>query len=247
MLCLQEVTLTPGYQGWVTYQDSDRMSRQRSSLFDDVRQALPEHQAQFYTNDTGPVTCEDQAIRRQQFGIATFVAPHLSLLENETAYVHGDFAHHEVWPAENRGRLAHALRVADDDGVCVTVVQTHGVRFASGKGDSPARRAQAERLAALATRVRRPADVVVVAGDLNVLPDSETFEVLGAIGLTDLVGTSDTRTSSYTKPTRHASYLLTSSVDAVKSFEIVTEPEVSDHRPLVVDLHTPGPAHSRVG
>jgi endonuclease/exonuclease/phosphatase (EEP) superfamily protein YafD len=224
VLCLQEVTWTPGYQGWVTYTDSDRTSRQRSSLFDDVRRALPEHQAQFVTNDTGPVLCEDGTLRRQHFGIATFIAPHLSLIGAETAYVHGAFAHHDEWPAQDRGRLAHAVRVAASDGSCTTAAHFHGVRM------------QAERVAALVSRVRRPDDVVVLAGDMNILPNSETFDVFGQIGLTDLVGSGVTRTSAYVKPVRHANYLLVSDPAAVASFEVLAAPEVSDHRPLVLDL-----------
>lgn len=236
VLCLQEVTWTPGYRGWVTYADTDRTSRQRSSLFDDVRHALPGHQAHFFTCDTGPVHCEDGAVRRQHFGIATFVVPHLALIGAEAAFVHGAFAHHDVWPAQDRGRLAHAVRVVGRDGRCATVAHFHGVRMSSGKSDTPQRRAQAERVAALIGRVRQGADVVVAAGDMNILPDSETFEVLAQIGLTDLVGQSDTRSSAYLKPVRHASYLLVSDVDAVASFQVLATPEVSDHRPLVLDL-----------
>ena len=77
---------------------------------------------------------------------------------------------------------------------------------------------------------------MVVCGDLNVLPDSTTFDVLGSIGLTDLVGKRDTRTSRYTKRSRHASYALVSEVLRVQAFDAPAEPEVSDHRPLVLDL-----------
>jgi len=77
---------------------------------------------------------------------------------------------------------------------------------------------------------------VVVCGDFNLLPDSETFVVLAELGLTDLVGTADTRSSRYRKPVRHANYLLVSDVAAVKQFEIAAEPEVSDHRALVLDI-----------
>lgn len=76
----------------------------------------------------------------------------------------------------------------------------------------------------------------MVCGDLNLLPHSETFEVLRAVGLVDLVGTADARTSHYPKQVRHASYLLISDPGAVKRFEIVADPEVSDHRALVLDL-----------
>ncbi|MDP9116696.1 MAG: endonuclease/exonuclease/phosphatase family protein [Actinomycetota bacterium] len=236
VLCLQEVTQTPGYREWVTYTDADRTSRQRASLFDDVRRVLPDHQAQFFTCDTGPVDCEDGVVRRQHFGIATLVAPHLAVVGGEVTFVHGAFAHHDAWPAQGRGRLAHAIRVADRDGSCTTVAHFHGVRMASGKNDTPQRRTQAERVAALIGRVRQPEDVVVAAGDMNILPNSETFEILARIGLTDLVGQADTRTSAYVKPVRHASYLLVSDVDAVASLQVLTSPEVSDHRPIALDL-----------
>jgi endonuclease/exonuclease/phosphatase family metal-dependent hydrolase len=236
VLCVQEVTWTPGYAGWVIYSDPDRVLRQRASLFEDLRRALPRHQAHFFTCDTGPVHCDDGVARRQHFGIATLVAPTLSIIGSEAAFVHGGFAHHDAWPSEDRGRIAHAVRVVDDNGRWATVTHLHGVRMASGKGDTPQRRRQAEQVAALVGRVRRPDDRVVVAGDLNVLPDSETFEVLGRAGLTDLVGTADTRSSAYPKPLRHANYLLVSDPAEIKSFEILATPEVSDHRPLVLDL-----------
>lgn len=242
VLCVQEVTWTPGHDGWVTYADADRTLRQRSSLFEDLRRALPGHQAHFLTCDTGPVRGEDGVVRRQHFGIATLVAPHFAIIGGEVSFVHGSFAHHDAWPSEDRGRVAHAVRVADGDGRCVTAAHLHGVRMASGKGDTPQRWRQAEQVAALVGRVRRPGDLVVVAGDLNILPDSETFEVLGRAGLTDLVGDIDTRTSAYTKPLRHADYLLVSARDAVASFEVLAAPEVSDHRPLVLDLKPAGTA-----
>jgi endonuclease/exonuclease/phosphatase family metal-dependent hydrolase len=236
VLCVQEVTWTPGHDGWVTYADADRTLRQRSSLFEDLRRALPGHQAQFLSCDTGPVRGEDGVVRRQHFGIATLVDPHLAIIGGEASFVHGTFAHHDAWPSEDRGRVAHAVRVAEGDGRHITVAHLHGVRMSSGKGDSPQRRRQAEQVAALVGRVGRPGDLVVVAGDLNILPDSETFEVLGHAGLTDLVGDADTRTSVYTKPSRHADYLLVSDRDVVASFEVLAAPEVSDHRPLVLDL-----------
>jgi endonuclease/exonuclease/phosphatase family metal-dependent hydrolase len=237
VLCVQEVTWTPGYDGWVTYADAARSSRQRSSLFDDLRRALPHHQAHFYTSDTGPVRCDDGVVRRQHFGIATLVAPQLAVVGGEAAFVHGGFARHERWPAEDRGRVAHACRVVDGGGRSATVAHFHGVRMASGKGDTPERRQQAERVAALLGRVRKPDDVVVLTGDMNILPDSQSFDVFGAVGLTDLVGVTDTRTSAYTKPVRHADYLLVSDPGVVASFDVLVAPEVSDHRPLVLDLH----------
>lgn len=84
----------------------------------------------------------------------------------------------------------------------MAIAHLHGLRDPSGKGDTPARAAQARRLAELVEQSRDGDDLSIVCGDLNLLPDSDTFRVLAAVGLTDLVGTADTRTSRYTKPTR---------------------------------------------
>ncbi|WP_206490156.1 hypothetical protein [Rhodococcus sp. KRD162] len=54
--------------------------------------------------------------------------------------------------------------------------------------------------------------------------------------MVDLVGDADTRASSYTKPVRNARYALVSSTAVVHKFGIVVEPEVSDHRALLLDL-----------
>lgn len=116
------------------------------------------------------------------------------------------------------------------------ITHLHGLRDPLGKSDSPARLAQARRLADLVASAREPDDLVIVCGDTNVLPTSETFTILGDMGLTDLVGQADTRTSRYPKPVRHGNYLLVSAVDQVRSFDAPAAPEVSDHRPLILEI-----------
>jgi endonuclease/exonuclease/phosphatase family metal-dependent hydrolase len=88
----------------------------------------------------------------------------------------------------------------------------------------------------LVERAREDEDITVVCGDLNLLPVSRTFDVLSRIGLTDLVGEADTRTSRYRSPVRHAGDLLISDPSAVRSFSISAAPEASDHRALMLDL-----------
>lgn len=237
VLCLQEVTRTAGATGWTRFTDGERSLPQRANLFDDVRRILPAHQGVFVASDAGPVYDESANRRQQDFGVATFVAEHVPLVGLQTAFVHGAFVDHDEWTTSDRPRAALATRLVDRAaGRTVTVVQVHGLRDRAGKHDTPARRRQAERIADLVQRSREPGDVVVVCGDLNLLPDSETFTILADVGLVDLVGRADTRTSRYTKPVRHASYLLVSDPGAVVRFEILTEPEVSDHRALLVEI-----------
>lgn len=237
VLCLQEVTSTPGVEGWTTYADGERTLPQRANLLSDVRALLPRHHPLFITSDSGPVTGDDGRRHRQAFGLGTFVADHLMVVGAETAYVHGHFTEHDEWPRDNRPRIALALRLVEPGGQrAVTVVHVHGFRDRQGKVDTPERRAQAERIARLVQRVREPDDLVVVCGDLNLLPDSQTFAVLGAVGLVDLVGSADTRTSRYPKAVRHAGYVLVSDPAAVRRFDILAEPEVSDHRALLLEI-----------
>jgi len=237
VLCLQEVTRTPGLAGWTRFDDGERTLPQRANLFEDVRAALPRHQAMFLASDAGPVSDGGGSVHVQDFGLATFVDECIPVIGQAAAFVHSSFVEHHEWAIADRPRIAHAVRFVDRDaGHIVTVAHLHGLRDPDGKADTPARRAQAERLASLVADIRMAGDLAVVCGDFNVLPDSETFAVLGALGLVDLVGTTDTRASRYPKPVRHANYLLVSDPEAVKQFEVLQAPEVSDHRPLVLDL-----------
>lgn len=174
---------------------------------------------------------------RQDFGLATFIDGRYPVVGRLSEFVFGTFTDHERWPSDGRPRLAQGVRVLDRVGQrYVTIVHLHGLRSTTGKGDTANRRHQAERLVAAVERLRRPGDLTIVCGDLNIVPDSITFDLLADIGLVDLVGWADTRTSSYTKPTRHANYLLVSDRTAVGNLDIPARPEVSDHRPLILDI-----------
>jgi endonuclease/exonuclease/phosphatase family metal-dependent hydrolase len=237
VVCLQEMTRTPGITGWTRFDDGEHALPQRANLFADVSQMLPAYQGFFAPNDAGPVHDETGARLHQEFGVATFVAEHFRVVGLASEFVHGAFVDYDEWTTSDRPRAALATRLLDQSGGrAVTVVQVHGLRDRAGKHDTPARRTQAERLAGLVERARRPNDIVVVCGDLNLLPNSATFAVLADVGMVDLVGSADTRTSWYPKPIRNASYLLVSDTAAVARFEIVAEPEVSDHRALVLEL-----------
>ncbi len=235
VLCLQEVTRTPGLGGWTRFTDTERSLPQRANLFDDVRALLPDHHAIFVASDSGPVFDDTGVVRRQEFGIAIFIAEWIRIVDQQPSFVHGEYVEHETWAASERPRVAHVARLDDRTGNRIlTIAHLHGLRDARGKFDTPARLAQAARLAELVTAVREPDDFVAVCGDLNLLPSSQTFAVLAEIGLVDLVGDRDTRTSRYPKPIRNANYLLVSDPNDVGSFEILAEPEVSDHRALVL-------------
>ncbi|MEX0953725.1 MAG: endonuclease/exonuclease/phosphatase family protein [Rhizobiaceae bacterium] len=237
--CLQEVVRTPGYPGSeLIYRDGDVTLPQRTNLFEDIRSILPGHDARFFPASRGPLFDSDGREFKSEFGLATFVRRSFSVIGEAMEFVHGAFSG-DGWGEHPRSRNAHCIRVFDaGQGVAITLAHMHGLREPAGKHDSPIRERQAQRLADLIRRVWPGNERLVVCGDFNVLPVSVTFTRLAELGLTDLVtgrGHTDTRTSHYEKPGRFADYLLVNGAVEVVSFDVVGEPEVSDHRALLLD------------
>lgn len=240
VLCLQEVVHTPGAtKEWLTYRDGTHVLPQRTNLFTELIATLPDHAATFCPASQGELWDGDVAVP-SQFGIATFVRRGLPVIGQTQGFVHGAYSAHG-YGAHPRPRNAHVVRVFDyERDRAVTIGHVHGLRDpAAGKADTPERLTQARSLARLVQSVAEPDDEVVVCGDFNIEPGSETFAVLGEIGLADLVqreGVSSTRTSHYTKPGRFADYMLVNARVDVRAFTVVTAPEVSDHCPLVLEI-----------
>ncbi|MDH3264364.1 MAG: endonuclease/exonuclease/phosphatase family protein, partial [Paracoccaceae bacterium] len=154
------------------------------------------------------------------------------------------FVHKDYSPAgygdHPRSRSAHAVRVYDyTTNRSVSVTHMHGLRDLNGKMDTPERAEQARRLLDLSRQVSEAEDVMVVCGDFNLEPDSETLQLLADGGFSELVtgrGFKSTRNSHYKKPGKFADYMLINNEDAVRDFDVIHDPEVSDHCPLVLSL-----------
>lgn len=239
VLCLQEVVHTPvTARSWLTYRDGETELPQRANFFAEVSCALAGHVATFCPAARGDLWDGEQ--RYPSFwGLATFVRATIPIIGQRQGFVHGAFSPHG-YGEHPRSRSAHAVRLYDPETERpVTIAHMHGLRDPAGKHDTPARAAQAARLLELTRSVAEDGDPVIVCGDFNVLPDSATFDVLGGLGLADLVtqrGFTDTRTSHYTKAGRHADYMLVNDAVKVLSFDVSAEPEISDHRPLVLEF-----------
>jgi endonuclease/exonuclease/phosphatase family metal-dependent hydrolase len=239
ILCLQEVVHSPDTDhDWLTYRDGDHVLPQQANFFRDVCGVLPEHTATFCPAARGVLWDGDAAVP-SQWGLATFVHRALPVIGQVQGFVHKAYSP-DRYGDHPRSRSAHGIRVWDHEAerpVCVT--QMHGLRDLRGKMDTPERAAQAQRLLDLADAVAEPGDLSVICGDFNVEPGGETHRLFKAAGLTELVETSGadgTRTSHYRKPGRFADYMWINQLEAVRMFEVVRDPEVSDHCPLVLDI-----------
>lgn len=237
VLCLQEVVHTPASQkDWLSYRDDGSELLQRANFLDEVSKALPEHRAIFCPAAQGDLWDGAERIA-SQWGLATFIRNAIPIIAQHQGFVHGTFSA-DGYGAHPRSRTGHAVRVFDlEQQVPLVIAHMHGLRELAGKQDTPERSDQARRLADMMRSVAEPDDGMIACGDFNVLPDSDTFSILGELGLTDLVtkaGSGGTRTSHYAKPGRYADYMLVNAAVDVAGFEIVRSPEISDHCPLVL-------------
>lgn len=239
ILCLQEVVHSPATnKDWLTYRDGDHILPQRANLFRDIASVLPDHMAIFCPAAQG-VLWDGVTQIPSQWGLATFVRKSLPIVAQAQGFVHKTYSPHE-YGEHPRSRNAHAIRIYDyDQNRPVCVAHMHGLRDLRGKMDTPARAEQARKFRLLATRMTEDQDAFIVCGDFNVEPDSETLKILSEAGLTELVTTrttGGTRTSHYKKAGRYADYMLVNEHVDVLDFEVVREPEVSDHCPLILKI-----------
>lgn len=239
ILCLQEVVHSPtSAKEWLTYRDGDHVLPQRANFFREVSKALPDHVASFCPAAQGVLWDADQSIP-SQWGLATFVHKSVPIIGQIQGFVHK--AYSPVGYGDHpRSRSAHGVRFYDyKTKRAISVTHMHGLRDLKGKMDTPERAKQVQRLLGLSRQVTEPGDLVIICGDFNVEPASETLRVLADAGFSELVtgrGFTSTRNSQYKKPGKFADYVLINETDAVKHFDVVYDPEVSDHCPLVLSL-----------
>ena len=239
VLCLQEVVHSPASEkDWLTYRDNDHVLPQRANFFRDVCAALPDHVATFCPAAQGELWDDAEAIP-SQWGLASFVHKSHPIIGQVQGFVHKTYSPNG-YGAHPRSRSAHAVRMYDHTAQRpVTVTQMHGLRDLAGKMDTTERHAQALRLLAFSDAVSEPHDLRIICGDFNVEADSQTLRILADAGFHELVtgrGFPGTRNGQYKKPGRFADYMLINDPGAVRGFDVIYSPEVSDHCPLVLDI-----------
>lgn len=238
VLCLQEVVHTPATdQDWLTYRDGAHVLPQRANFYQDIARALPDHVGGFSPAARG-ILWDNETEVPSYWGLATWVRKSVPIIAQQQGFVHRTYSPNS-YGEHPRSRSAHVVRVFDYDAHrAITIAHMHGLRDLQGKHDTPERAHQAHRFLNLARQVAEDGDPMILCGDFNVGPTSETLQILGQAGFTELVTTRTrrgTRNSLYPKPERHADYLMVNEAVDVKQFDVVFEPEVSDHCPLILE------------
>jgi exonuclease III len=211
----------------------------RANLLQELQDVLPEH-TPFYRptkfnenpyKGTGfPVDFE------LSFGLASFVRKDIpGIKEGKVAILR----HKEGVDDEYAGKPGTLQWVQiESNGRPVTIAQFHGLRTSEGKGDTPARLQQSESVKKFIEERRKEGKEVVLCGDFNMAPDTESMSILEK-GMRNLIkdyGITSTRSELYERANRYSDYILTSPGIKVVKFEAVKEPVISDHLPLYMEF-----------
>jgi exonuclease III len=216
VFCLQEV-FNGGEDDLLEI--SEDVEGKQFDFYSQLVEALPEHRG-FFAPCLG-----------HYYGLAIFVRNGLDVspMNVSTAHICADKS---ILSTDSLGHHCRIVQILEVEGV--TIANFHGLWNGKGKGDSPERVAQSQNI----VKALEGRENVVLIGDYNLAPDTESIKILEDSGLVNLItkhGITSTRPPIYTKLMRYADYALISEGMDYKNFE-VRQDEVSDHLPLVLEL-----------
>lgn len=172
------------------------------------------------------------------YGLLVFVKNTLELIEEGEIFVYKEKGY--VFEGDPGNHACNLQYVKIQKGEkAYTILNFHGLWTGTGKGDSPDRIVQSEKIISF-IQANDPTRFVL-CGDFNLSPDTESIKMiadgLGAHNLIAEHGITSTRTSLYpsTRENRFADYVFTGSAILVKDFKVLPD-EVSDHAPLYVEI-----------
>jgi hypothetical protein len=226
VFCLQEVwsAAYPELEGVTVANRVTKHSLVMTNALEDISRILANHTPYF------------RASYGDNYGLVMFVKNTLDQIEEGELFVYKQKGYiPEGDPGEHARNLQYVkIRQGEKD---YTVLNFHGLWNGQGKGDSPDRIVQSEKIISF-LEVTNPKRFVL-CGDFNLLPDTESIKMIAdGLGAHDLIaehGVSSTRTSLYTKEPKFADYVFTGSDIIVKDFKVLPD-EVSDHAPLYVEV-----------
>lgn len=173
------------------------------------------------------------------YGLLSLIKKDIRVDEEGEVFVHKykGYLPDEYEPGSDLGRHARNIQyiktVLNDKPL--TIINFHGLWNGQGKGDSEDRLNQSKNVLDF---IKTLDGEVVLCGDFNLLPDTESLKMFEDYGLKNLIkeyGITSTRTSYYTKPLRFADYVFVSQGLDVKDFKVLPE-EVSDHSALYLEI-----------
>jgi len=167
------------------------------------------------------------------YGQAIFVKKNIAVQGEGDVLIYKEKGYISLEEFGDHTRNMQYIHIKTDQGLC-TILNVHGLWTASGKGDTPDRLLQSEKILHFIKSIQNP---VVLCGDFNLVLESESIKQIEGFGLRNLIrenNITSTRTSFYTKSLRFADYTFVSDDITVRDFQVLPD-EVSDHAPLYLE------------
>ena len=188
----------------------------------EVRELLSGHHTYFHPH------------HMDNYGLAMLVRTELPIHKEGEVFVH---QHKGFIPTGDIGHHARNIQYITTEvgGKIITVINFHGLWNGQGKTDSEDRIRQSQRII---DSIRTLPGEVIICGDFNLLPNTESIRMFEDFGLRNLIkefGITSTRTTHYTKADKFADYIFVSKGISVTDFRVLPD-EVSDHAPLLLEI-----------
>jgi endonuclease/exonuclease/phosphatase family metal-dependent hydrolase len=224
IFCLQEVWSAPykDFEGTLAGGKPIDHSQILTEAVAEITKRLPNHthyfKAQFLEN----------------YGLMMLIRNDITVLREGDIFVH---KHKGFIPNGDIGHCARNLQYVTilENGKEVTMLNFHGLWNGQGKTDSEERLTQSRNITSFISTLTTD---IILMGDLNLLPDTESLHMIEDSGLRNLIteyGIQSTRTSFYEKPIKIADYAFVSPGVTVLDFRVLPD-EVSDHSPLLLEI-----------
>lgn len=229
VFCLQEV-LSDAYDEELDGITNETGTMLTPNLFQKILDVLPEH-VEYFTSVVG-----------EYYGLACFVKKNISVLDHGEVLIYKS----PKFPDPENGDADHDRKMQwlllDDNGQHYLIMNVHGHWINGSKLDSPERLEQSKSILEFIREFRDEGEaekelIKVLAGDLNLLPETESVKMLDAM-MTNLIlqnGIESTRTVMYDGKEKICDYVFVSKNAIVDTFEILPE-EVSSHVAMKVVL-----------
>jgi endonuclease/exonuclease/phosphatase family metal-dependent hydrolase len=191
-------------------------------IYLDIEKSLPDYQGYFslaQDNSEGLALFVKKSIPVRNQG-DVFVLRHKNAMVNDDA--------------TTLGIILQYMQI-EYNGKPLTIANLHGLWTGGGKGDTPERLEQSQRIKEF---LDTQEGSKILCGDFNPLLNTESINILekDMLNLIKVHGVESTRSHYYTKPEKHADYILITPDISVVSFQVLPDP-VSDHLSLVVEVN----------
>lgn len=171
---------------------------------------------------------------RNIYGLATFVHKSIAVKEECELFVFREQGFENPISIGNHARNIQSLTFDLPSGP-MTIINFHGLWNGQGKTDSLDRIEQSTKIAEFVRQFSHP---VLLLGDFNLLPDTQSFRILTEACPRDLIsehGITSTRSSYYPKSEKLADYAFASAHLEIGDFKVLPY-EISDHLALSISV-----------